>query len=123
MEKIIRSAEGDVLEPVILVEEALDPCRQSYAGGEAGSRGRGGGFEDADVVALAFEEDGDEEGGVGSADLVGKGCELRVWGEAEMGLLTMTTLRGILPSMKEWVVVVVFCGRSRGPKEEAMLAQ
>jgi len=60
-----------VLEAVMLVEEALDVCCEADAGCLAFSSGGRGGFEDGDVVALSFEEDGGEEAGEGAADLGG----------------------------------------------------
>lgn len=55
----------------MFVEEALDVCCEADAGCLAFSGGERGGFEDCDVVALSFEEDGGEEAGEGAADLGG----------------------------------------------------
>lgn len=55
----------------MLIEEELDRSAEAYAGRETFSLGRGGGLEDVDVVAEAFEEDGCEEAGAGPPYLVG----------------------------------------------------
>ena len=77
MQEIVRRSKRHVVESVMRVEEAFDVCCKADAGCEPFALGRDGGFEDGGVVALAFEEDGDEEAGAGAADLwERKGCEM-----------------------------------------------
>lgn len=51
------------------MEEVLGGAAEDDAGALVVQEGGGGAFEDADVVAEAFEDDGAEEAAEGAADL------------------------------------------------------